>query len=119
MGSTDLVSYLQDRADDHLRGVLRYDENTTDVLYLREDLRGSRIQSQFDRIVRRVKPESAPEEERSFPFGDLYVTVRRFEEAILLHFPQGPARGTIVALEPDAARDLNRFTTECLRWIEE
>ena len=119
MGTSHLVSFLQEQAGEYLRGVLKYDRETTDVLYLREDIRRKRIQSQFDRIVRRVQPEATPAEERAFPFGDLYVTVRRFDEAIVLHFPRGQDRGTLIALEPDAARDLNTFTTECLNRIRD
>ena len=119
MSTTDLVTFLQERAGDYLRGVLKYDQESTDIQYLREDIRNQRIQSQFDRVVRRVRPEATAAEERAFPFGDLHVTVRRFDDAMLLHFPRGQDRGTLVALEPDAARDLNTFTTECVNRLQD
>jgi hypothetical protein len=95
--------------------VVRYDGEEMDVRYLRDDVRRRRVKSEVEQMLRRLRPESTNEEERSFPFGDLYVTVRRFEEAIIMHFPTGPDRGTVVSLEPEAGRDLNRFTSECLK----
>jgi hypothetical protein len=118
MTGSEIVEYLQDRVGSHLRGVIRYHQESTDILYLRDDVHEVRLQSQFDRIVDRLEPESHSAEERAFPFGDLYVTVRRFEEAIIMHFPTGHNRGIIVSLEPETARNLNTFTTECLKRIE-
>ena len=58
-------------------------------------------------------------EERAFPFGNSYVTVRRFEEAIIVHFPTGSNRGVVVSLEPEAASNLTTFMIECLRRIHD
>lgn len=117
MSTDDPVEFLQRRAGDHLRGVARYDGNETDVEYLREDIKEHRLTSQVDRMLRRLRPESDPDEERAFPFGDLYVTLRRFDEAIVLHFPIGSDRGIVVALEPKVSRDSNTFTDECFERI--
>lgn len=119
MSGSDLVTYLQDQAGDYLRGVVRYHRNTNDLLYMREDIREQRLQSQIDRMLERLQPESHTAEERAFPFGDLHVTVRRFEEVIIMHFPTGSNRGIVVSLEPAATRDLNTFTTECLQQIHD
>lgn len=118
MAYSVLVDYLKDCVGESLRGVVRYHEDSMDLLYLREDVRESRLQSQLDRMLTRLAPESHASEERSFPLGDLYVTVRRFEEAIIMHFPTGRNRGVVVSLEPETARNLNTFTTECLRRIQ-
>ena len=118
MAESGLVAYLRDRTGESLRGVVRYDNDAIDILYLREDLREIRPQSQIDHMLARVVPESNAREERSFPFGDLYVSVHRFEEAILMHFPTGDYQGVVVSLEPETARRLNKFTTECLKRIQ-
>lgn len=117
MPSSDITAYLRDRVGKHLRGVVRYHRDTLDVLYLRDDIREVRLQSQLDRMIDRLEPESRSAEECAFPFGDLYVTVRRFEDAIIMHFPTGKNRGLVVSLEPETAQDLNTFTTECLKCI--
>jgi len=117
MSGADLVQYLRDRVGNALRGVIRYHQGTSDVLYLRDDVREVRLQSQIDRMLSRLEPESHSAEEEAFPFGDLYVTVRRFEKAIIMHFPTGNNRGVAVSLEPETAHNLNTFTTECLQQI--
>lgn len=113
MPHDELLSYLRHRADHHLRGVVHYNGDETDILYLRDDIRRERMMSEIDRMLRRLRPDSEPSEERAFPFGDLYATVRRFEEPVILHFPQGDDRGLVVALEPD----LNSFIEECRRRV--
>lgn len=89
----------------------------TDVLYLRDDIRETRLTSQIDRMLGRLRPEASSREERSFPFGELNATVRLFDEAILLHFPVGNDRGIVVSLEPETACDLNTFIGECEKRI--
>lgn len=112
-----LIEYLETRAGEYHRGTLRYDGDDTTIVYLRDDIKKSRLTSEIDRMLSRLRPESAPKEERSFPFGELRATVRLFEEAILLHFPTGNDRGIVVSLEPETARDLNTFIGECEKRI--
>lgn len=118
MAVPDLQEYLEDRAGSYLGGIVRYNGNSTDVLYLRDDIREKRIQSEIDRILNRVRPESSSKGEQSFPFGDLYATVRLFEDATILHVPNGNDRGSVVSLEPGAAQDLNTFIGNCIEKIE-
>lgn len=118
MGVRTLTDYARQRAGDYLRGIVSYDGDSNEVIYLRDDVREQRIQSEIDRMLERLRPEASASEERSFPFGDLYVTVRRFDEAIIMHYPIGRDRGVVVSMEPDATRDLNRFTTECLKRLK-
>jgi hypothetical protein len=117
MGNGNLVDYLHDRAGQSLRGILEYEETDTDTLYLRDDLRETRLQSQIDRMLKRLRPESARAEEAAFPFGDLHVTVRCFDEAIILHFPTGRDEGVVIAVEPNVAMGLTTFAKECSELI--
>lgn len=118
MAGADLIDFLEDRAGSMHRGTARYDGDSTDVLYLRDDLREKRIRSEIDRMLNRVRSEATSKEEHSFPFGDLYATVRVFAEATVLHFPQGRDRGIVVSLELDSGQDLNTFVGRCLSQIE-
>lgn len=118
MANPDLIAFLEDRAGDMHRGTARYDGESPDVLYLRDDLREQQIQSEIDRVLNRVRPEATSKEEQSFPFGGLYATVRVFEEATVLHFPTGSDRGIVVSLEPDSGQELNTFVGQCLQQIE-
>ena len=119
MGLQTLLSYLEEKVDTYHRGTIRYDGNSTDIAYLRDDLREQRMQSQVDRMLERLRPESSPREERAFPFGDLHTTVRVFDEALIMHFPTGSDRGVVVSLEPETARDMNSFIGECERCIQQ
>lgn len=119
MTVSDLTEFLEKRAGELLRGIARYEADASDVLYLRDDVKRQRIRSEIDRILNRVRAESSPKEERSFPFGDLHATVRVFDDATILHFPTGVNRGVVVSLEPDIAQDLNTFVRQCLEQIEE
>jgi len=117
MGADNLTTYLVDRVGQDLRGVIQYDESDTKALHLRDDIRQARLQDQIDQMLRRLKPESTQAEAAAFPFGELHVTVRCFEEAIVLHFPTGEERGIVVALEPAVATDLTSFARTCSREI--
>ena len=118
MGFKTLLSYLEETASAYHRGTVSYDGNSSNILYLRDDIREERLQSQIDRMLRRLRPESSPEEEQSFLFGELHSTVRVFDEALIMHFPLGNDEGVIVALEPDAARSMNSFIRECHQQID-
>lgn len=118
MAADPLIDYLERRAGEYHRGTVRYDGNDTDVLHLRDDLRETRLTSEIDRMLDRLRPEATAEEVRSFPFGDLNTTVRLFDEALILHFPVGQDRGIVVSLEPETARDLNTFIGECQQRIQ-
>lgn len=117
MTVSELTEFLEERAGSLLRGIARYDGDSTDVIYLRGDVKKQRMRSEIDRILNRVRPESSAKEERSFPFGDLHATVRAFDDASILHFPMGVDRGIVVSLEPGASQDLNTFVGECLDQI--
>lgn len=119
MGLTALLSFLDEKVSEYHRGTVRYDGDSTDIAYLRDDIREQRMASQIDRMLTRLRPEASPKEERSFPFGDLHTTVRVFDGALILHFPTGSDRGVVVALEPETARDMNTFIGECERRIQQ
>lgn len=72
MASAALISYLEDRTGEYLRRVVRYDGETPDVLYLRDDTKKQRFRRQISRMLRRVRPEpfqEGSEQFRSAIFG--------------------------------------------------
>jgi len=117
MALATLLSYIERQAGEYHRGTVRYDGDETDVMYLREDVKKTRLTSQIDEMLERLRPEASVSEQRAFPFGDLNATVRLFDEAILVHFPVGTDRGIVVSLEPEVARDLNAFIEGCLKRV--
>lgn len=118
MGTDNLQAYLQDRLEDRFRGMVKYDSAGMSIEYLRDDLEKKRIQSQFDRMIRRLKPEASSAEQNAFPLGDLHATLRYFDDAIVLHLPTSQRGGVIVSLEPDVARQFNSFVNSCLQELQ-
>lgn len=113
----ELMEFLRDSAGEYLRGVAFYDADGYEILYVRSDLRRATLESEVERMASRLRQESRARERRAFPYGELDGTVRSFEEAVVMHFPLPQERGTVVALEPDAARQLNRFMHECMEYL--
>lgn len=69
MASSDLIAYIEVRTGEIHRGTARYNDESTDVLYLCDDFREQRNQSETDRRLDRVRPESTSKEEQSFSSG--------------------------------------------------
>jgi len=119
MAVKEVMDYLHRRAGDDLRGIVLYDDEAMRVIHLRNDIRKHRLKNQVEAMLDRIRPESQAAEEAAFPFGDLFVTVRRFEHAIIMHFPLKAGEGVVVALEPETAQSLNTFTSDILDRLHE
>lgn len=109
-----LRKYLVREADESFRGLILFDGDAVEHVVLRPDVRERRVRTEITTIVRRLRREATTAERESFPFGDLRATIRRFDEAVLLHLPQSEDRGVVVSLEPSVAPRLNSFIDGCL-----
>lgn len=118
MSVRNLAEYLNDRVGDYHRGTVRYEKEAIEIIYLREDIRERRLESDVEMMLKRLRPESKEAEEQAFRFGELRATMRSFEQAIIIHFPRGDSRGVVVALEPDIGRNFNDFLRECLQQLD-
>jgi hypothetical protein len=115
----ELVEFLADHAGEDLRGVMRYDHEEYSFPYLREDVAERYAEERIADIVQHHR-EAEPVETRrtsDLALGNHHVTLRLYDEAALLHFPQGDHHGTIVSLDVAAARDFAEFTDACLRYL--
>ena len=117
--NTKLTPYLKETAGEYLRGVVWYEGEEYEIRYIRDDLRTQRLKSEVDKMIDRLRRESRAGERRSFPFGEVNGTVRSFEEAMVMHFPNTQGRGTVVTFDPDVARQLNTFIGSCLDRIDD
>jgi hypothetical protein len=50
--------------------------------------------------------------------GDHHVTVRMYDEALILHFPQDDEVGTVVTLDLAAAGELSGFVADVLAHLD-
>ncbi|WP_135853305.1 DUF7522 family protein [Halorussus salinus] len=119
-GGEPLVDFLRSKAGDSLRGVIRYDSDDYRFLYVRTDVTEAYGgTSNFEAVVRQYR-EAEPTEskqEGTLYAGNHHVTVRLYDDAAILHFPQGEEYGTIVSVDPNVAQGLSTFTYDCLERI--
>jgi len=115
-----LVEFLQDAAGRQLRGVVRYREDEYQFLFDREDAGwGPDEQADLAAFVDQFRHAELTETERTdaLNVGNHHVTVRLYDEAVVLHFPQGEDVGTLVSLDPEAASSLAGFVSQCLQYL--
>ncbi|MFC6731123.1 MULTISPECIES: hypothetical protein [unclassified Haladaptatus] len=109
----ELVEFLGGRAGDALCWVAYYDATVYELLYTRTDLEGSVDDGDVTGIISHLRFEAPLSEESIFPYESLRATVRLFDDAVVIHMPQGCACGVVVSLDQSAARNLKSFITDC------
>jgi hypothetical protein len=116
----DLVGFLDDVAGRHLRGIVRYHADDYRFLFDRADAGwGPGEQADLEAFVDQFRHAELTETERTeaLNVGNHHATVRLYDEAVVLHFPQGEDVGTLVSLDPEAATDLAEFVSACLKYL--
>lgn len=108
-----LTEFLRRRAGDYLRGIVQYDAESFEVLYVRDgidtDAFRERVEHIHSSIVERPAPQSGGES-----FGKPYATLSVREHAVVINLRWTPTEGLLVGLEPDAARNLVAFIHETM-----
>ncbi|WP_266076459.1 DUF7522 family protein [Haladaptatus caseinilyticus] len=114
--SKELVSFLQDRVGDHLRSVLYYDDDTHELLYIRDDVADAYDERARVDVLRDMRLEAIEKahQEDLYIHGSLDCTIRCFDDAVEMHFIHGEARGTAVALDSEVFAVHNTFVGRCL-----
>lgn len=114
-----LTPYLKRTAGENLRGVVYYEEDEYEIRFIRDDIRTKRLESEVDKMIDRLRRETRSRERRAFPFGDINGSVRSFDDALVMHFPETQGRGIVVTLDCEVARQLNTFMGSCLKRINQ
>lgn len=114
--SPGLAEYLSRRASDAFRGLAQYDGDDLDVRYARDDLGHDEMYERAEVIHRAVRPRD--DTNALDELGATRATIQMREDAVVLHFPVDEDVGYLVGLEPDVARDLSSFVSDCLRIID-
>lgn len=108
-----LTEFLRRRAGDYLRGVVQYDDESFEIIYVRDGLDAAafreRVEHIHTSIVERPTPEVGDDS-----FGKPYATLSVRERAVVLNLCWNETEGLLVGLEPDAARDLVAFIHETM-----
>ncbi|MFB6130046.1 MAG: hypothetical protein ABEJ28_04390 [Salinigranum sp.] len=109
-----LVQFLEERAGDYLRAAVHYTSDDSHVLYMREDVDALYSDSEMDDLFTYWRRRRGEQGQEPFSLGNLHCTVQFYDDALLFHFTQGETVGTVVALDPEAGRDIVSFITQCL-----
>lgn len=113
-----LVNYLSDRGGTMVRSAVYYDEEQVEMLYMREDVQERYTEREIERIADMLRQEERRSKlERLFDLGDFQCSLFGFRNGIVMHFPEGGSRGTLVSLDAQAATQFNEFAEECARRI--
>ncbi|SDM57976.1 hypothetical protein SAMN04487949_2148 [Halogranum gelatinilyticum] len=118
-GDEGLVTFLKDSAGEQLRCVARYDDDTYEMLYARDDVSSGYAVDEFAEVVDDLRDVENMEEEHTsrLKAGNHHVTLRLYDRAAILHFGQGETFGTVVSLDSDAAEDFASFVGACLKHL--
>jgi len=97
-------------APEGLRLAIRYEGDDHEVMYIRDDVTEMYSPEELEEKVKQLIVEGLsdpPTQEQYRLFGSMDVVVRRFERAIVLHFPVDEFTGLAVTFDRDAASSLD------------
>ena len=117
----ELASYLDQRAGDSLRAVGHYSADDYEIVYLRDDVRDRYSDADIKEIVKNLRWESFAKSthEGQYHLGSLNCSIQAFVEGVVMQFPYDDKHGTLITLDPGAARQLVAFIDDCLTRIEQ
>jgi hypothetical protein len=107
---------------DTLRLVVWYGGDEHDVIHVRDDVVEMYSPGEFEEKVKQLVVEgiSDPPIQESFRlFGSMGVAVRRFERAVVLHFPIDEFSGIAVTLDRDGAPSLDTLVDAGIDALDE
>lgn len=95
-----LLDDLLATAGDDTRFAIRYDEESTQLAYLREDLLADDLLPRIDEITDRARSTAdRPDANARAAYGDLETTVDVYEDALVLDFRGADHEGIVVAVD--------------------
>ncbi len=110
----ELVEFLRQRAGSSLSWVAAY-EDGHETLYLHSTAETG--ETAVRDIVSQLRGDVPRTTAFSSPYDALKATVRVFEDAVVVHLPQGESCGVAAGFDPDAARILRGFIDDCERYL--
>jgi hypothetical protein len=114
-----LHRFIQERANTAYRSAFYYERDDWEALYVREDVASNRLRDELPDVVKRARQNEALLRAEDYPpLGEVHATSEVHEDGVILHFPEGPEVGTIVSLDPDAARQLASFVSQDLSILQ-
>jgi hypothetical protein len=114
-----LHQYIKEQAGTAYRTAFHYDADDWETIHIRHDLQTEALGAELPDVIERAREaEPLVREDDYPPLGETYAQTEIHEDGLVCQFPEGPNEGTIVSLDPDAARLLTGFVTRCLSILE-
>ena len=100
--STDSIDELKRIAGDHVRAIVKYDDDGIDAIEMTDAARDGTDPEAKLPLLRRITNETFP----SDPLGPLQLSVHVFPATTVLHLPLGSQAGVVATLEPTASSEV-------------
>ncbi|WP_188884156.1 hypothetical protein [Halarchaeum grantii] len=121
--ATRLEDFFEQRTDGHLRSIVKYEENSYEIVYLRDDVAEQYTTEEIESAIDDSRMESltAPiyEDTYSRDHGNLTCLVQCFENVIEMNFVLEDGVGAAVALDAKAMADAHGLVAEARRIVLE
>lgn len=107
--ATRLEDFFKQRTDDNLRSIVKYERDSYDVVFLRDDVSEEYTTRELESAIdaSRMDSLSSPIYENTFSedHGELTCLVQCFEEVAEMNFVLEDGTGAAVALDVEAMTD--------------
>lgn len=114
--SDSIAELCQQEAGAYLRTVVHYENSDYEMLYLRDDVADEYTTSELTKYYDELSVEEEREKRQTdvLNVGNHHATLRMYDDALILHFPQGDDIGTVISFDPEAGRECSQFVVRCL-----
>lgn len=114
--ATRLENFFEQRTDENLRSIVKYEEESYDIVYLRDDVAEQYTTEEIESAIDDSRMESltAPIYENTYSedHGQLTCLVQCFENVIEMNFVLEDGVGAAVALDAEAMADAHGLVAE-------
>ncbi len=121
--ATRLENFFEQRTDGNLRSIVKYEEDTYEIVHLRDDVAEQYTTDELESAIDDSRMESltAPIYENTFSedHGQLTCLVQCFENVIEMNFVLEDGVGAAVALDAEAMADAHGLVAEARRIVLE
>jgi len=110
----ELHEFVQERARDAYRAGFHYEGEKWEALYVRSDLATEELRENIPDVREELIERGVllPEEKYP-PIGETHATTEVHEDAVIMHFPEGPSKGTVISLDREVAQKITEFVLQC------
>jgi hypothetical protein len=115
--SERLLEYVQTRAGEHFRGFATYGRDGVELLAARDGLDEGQMDDRIEELHRAIR--TGDEFDAVETLGPPSAVIQLRSEAVLVNVPVDDERGYLLGMEPEAARNLHSFVSECRRLIHD